>query len=922
MSVRQDLLQHPARLQALHDLKLPGTDPQPRFDHITQACQQAFNVSACIIALIDDRDEWIISASLSNSNASNSNASSTNTIDPRQITAELSLCQQTLDHEGIVEVSQLSQHSQYKDNPLINILPQVNHFTGIALSCQNEFLVGTLYLLSTDTLQLDNNQKTLFENFAAIAESELSHTLLRNIEEQLNQNQHALMIENERLALATHAGSIGIWEYNIVTNELKWDDRMFELYGVRRDQFQGEYEAWSHALHPEDKKRSERELDEAIVGIKPFNTEFRVVWPNGETHYIQAAANIVRDSRGTVERMIGVNQDITERKKMEHAWKQYQFIVQSSDDAILSKSLDGTITSWNPAAERMFGYTRKEIINQPIFMLIPQDRIQEELQIIERVSAGEKIESLETQHRRKDGSLLDVSATISPILDESGQVLGVSKILRDISERKKLDLMQSEFISTVSHELRTPLTSIRGALGLIIGKYSRDMPDDPLKMLDLANRNAERLSLLVNDILDLEKIQSGALELELVPVDMIVLAQRAYEENLGFADKHQVLLKLQIKTHGATVLGDQQRLLQVFANLISNAVKFSPTNGTVDITIETQGNLVEASITDRGSGIPEEFRERIFQRFAQADSSDTREKSGTGLGLSISKAIIDRHMGVIGYESSSTQGTRFYFQLPAEHSTQGNSTLHREQRKLVNLALICEDNHAVAQVLQSILSEEGVISDICNTLASTRNNLKNRPYDLLILDLNLPDANGIELLDELASSTRQSDIPVIVVSAHADNVKVQHKPDYHNVVEWLQKPVNTDYLKKLLYLLQHEKARILHIDDDMDILQVTEPMVRDFSEYHYASSVTEARSALQQQDFDLIFLDLTLPDGNGIELMQAIPDNCSVIIFSRSPGQHSDTRIKATLNKSFANIKHLRSAALQALSSSLHELHK
>ncbi len=891
------------RLNALNSLALLDTEPEERFDRITRLCQQVFDVSACLISLIDDSRQWI---------------KSSQGVSIKEIPLDKSICKDSIASASPMVITDLSQHDNYCNSSLASAPVNARFYAAVPLKFHDQTIIGTLSILDTEPRQITPDKVALLEEFSNLIEAELEHIQVLDIESQLKTNEQALLIENERLALATHAGNIGVWDYNILTNELKWDDRMFELYGIRRDQFPGEYEAWSHALHPEDKARSEQELMDAIQGVKPFNTEFRVIWPSGAIHYIQAAGNIIRNRNGEAERMIGVNQDITRQKNMEQAIKQFQFIIQSSEDAIISKTPDGIISSWNPAAERMLGYKPEEVIGQSMLTLFPQDRIQEEQLVINRISAGDKVESYETIQRRKDGTLIDVSVTISPIFDEAGNVIGASKIMHDISERKRFDLMKNEFISTVSHELRTPLTSIKGALGLLIGKHSRNIPDKAFKMLEMANRNAERLSLLVDDILDLEKIQSGALRLDMKPVDIIQLAKKAYEENVGFSAKHDAELELVINTDSAVAMADEQRLMQVFANLISNAIKFSPYGEVVQIIVNCTESQIEVSIKDNGPGIPEDFKERIFTRFAQADSSDTKEKSGTGLGLSISKAIIDKHKGIIGYETSSQNGTRFYFQLPAQHTADETKP---EKHKHIRKALICEDNESITDILKRILSEEGIRVDSAHLLNDARNLIDKNQYDLLILDLSLPDGNSIDLVDKLYQSEKSNKIPIIIVSAMADEGRNRYQGNSDMIIDWLQKPIDTDRLQKNLYLLQHPKAQILHVDDNLDMIQITALMFDDFSQFNYATTLNQATEMLSSQHFELIILDQTLPDGHGTELLSIIPEGTPIIIFSSSEYNGDDIRVKSTLNKSFANIKHLRSAALQALSQSLKELH-
>ncbi len=866
------------------------------FDRITRLAQHLLPSSSCFIVVTESNESWLVSAAGCNDDI---RAPSTLEGNFHSLNSPLIIEDTTLDTSA-------SSH------PAMTIAPHSRFLALLPFNIDSSDTRGLLVIADSSPRSISPSLKQSYLDLSYLAASEVEHNLLLQIRNELKHSEHALRIENERLALATHAGNIGIWEYNILTNELNWDDRMFELYGIQRDQFPGEYEAWSHALHPDDKARSEQELNDAIQGVKPFNTEFRVIWKNGEIHYIHAAANIIKDSLGRVERMIGVNHDITQRKKMDEAGKQFQSIIQSSDDAIMSKSLDGIITSWNPAAESMFGYSSEEAIGQPVLILFPEETPKEEQMLINRISTGEKIENFETVHQHKDGSLVDVSVTVSPIFDDAGEVIGASRIARDISERKKLDRMKSEFISTVSHELRTPLTSIRGALGLILGKSASQLPPKVASMLQMANRNAERLSLLVNDILDLEKIQSGALQLKLERIDLVELLKQSYEENTGFASKHHVSLELNLETESVFTYGDEKRLMQVLANLISNAVKFSPEKETVQLSITAMDEYAEISVKDYGPGIPEDFQSRIFQRFAQADSSDTREKSGTGLGLSISRAIIERHNGIIDYETDAEKGTQFYFRLPVatdEYSIPSSNSLHTPARR----ALICEDNLDVAEILRTILASEGIHSDIATLVSEARTLAMRHNYDLLILDLKLPDGNGIDLLHELDNSHSNEKLPVIIVSGAAEESRDKYLGNSDMIVDWLQKPIRQNRLREAILNIQYNRPHILHVDDDLDIIQVTNSLVKNFAHIDHATTLAEARTLLEGNSYNLVILDIMLPDGQGDQLLDAGDINCPCIIFSSHQPDFDHPCIKATMNKSISNINQLRDSILAAL---------
>jgi PAS domain S-box-containing protein len=263
-----------------------------------------------------------------------------------------------------------------------------------------------------------------------------------------------------------------------------------------------------------------------------------------------------------------------------------------------------------------------------------------------------------------DGRPRWLSTTKVPIKNDTGQVIGMVGVSRDITVRQEIDRLKSEFITTVSHELRTPLTSIRGSLGLLAGGAAGDISHSAMKMVDIAYKNSERLTRLVNDILDIERIEGGKLAFQITTLDLTGLVEQVIEANSGYGEQFGVTFVLTESIQGTRVQGDADRLTQVLTNLLSNAAKFSPAAGTVEVAVTRHEQLLRVSITDHGPGVPTAFRARIFGKFAQADGSAARQNGGAGLGLSIAKAIIERHGGRIDYTSEPDQGATFFVDLP------------------------------------------------------------------------------------------------------------------------------------------------------------------------------------------------------------------------------------------------------------------
>ncbi len=595
-------------------------------------------------------------------------------------------------------------------------------------------------------------------------------------------------------------------------------------------------------------------------------------------------------------------------------------IVETVVDGIITIDVLGNVQTFNPAAENLFGYSGEEVIGHNVNMLMPEPYAQQHDGYLGNfMNTGEaKVISIgrEVEGRRKDGSCFPMELAVSE-MDIQGKRM-FTGIVRDITERKKIERMKSEFVSTVSHELRTPLTSIRGALGLVLGKSAEQIPEDALEMLKMAERNSERLTLLINDILDLEKIESGRLEFEFGPLDLAVVLRAAVEANEGYAGQHQVSLKIGEQVDEAIIWGDEHRMLQVFANLISNAVKYSPTGDEVTVSIRSEGDIFRATVSDHGRGIPNEFRSRIFQRFAQADSSDTREKGGTGLGLSISKAIIDRHQGKIDYETVQGEGTQFYFEVPLWRETRARVDTSPDSQQAS--VLICEDSRDVALLLTSLLEQEGISCDIAGTIAAARKQLNAYDYSLLLLDLRLPDGDGMDLLRDLRAQEATRHLPVVILSGNANQGRQQFEAEAVNVIDWLQKPVTKAQLANVLKqaLQGTTRSSVLHVEDDPDIIQVTQALIGDIADYSHVATVKSARRWLSREHVDMVILDLTLADGSGLDLLDELKGRCPVVIFSgQEPGVEISAQVSAALTKSKASNQQLLSTIKMVMNKSV-----
>ncbi len=344
-------------------------------------------------------------------------------------------------------------------------------------------------------------------------------------------------------------------------------------------------------------------------------------------------------------------------------------IVESSDDAIVSKNLNGYITSWNAAAERMFGYPSAEIVGQHITTIIPLERRAEEDHVINEIRHGRRVGHFETVRCRKDGSLIDVSLTVSPIYASDGHIIGASKIARDISEQKRLrqavadaSRAKDEFLAMLSHELRTPLNTVLGYSHMLqSGTLERPALD---KALEAIIRNGDALTRLVNDVLDASRIVTGKMRLNPRVCDLAAVVQEAVETIQPAIMAKSQHLQVELGD-GLIVTGDPDRLQQVLWNLLSNAAKFTPVDGTITVRAEAVGDRLVLEVADTGSGIPAEALPHVFERFWQADATHTRGHGGLGLGLSLVRHFIELHGGrVTAHSDGPGKGARFEIELP------------------------------------------------------------------------------------------------------------------------------------------------------------------------------------------------------------------------------------------------------------------
>ncbi|WP_110666393.1 ATP-binding protein [Salinicola halophilus] len=488
--------------------------------------------------------------------------------------------------------------------------------------------------------------------------------------------------------------------------------------------------------------------------------------------------------------------------------------------------------------------------------------------------------------RHPDGHVIWLAGQSIPEREADGSTLWHG-FVHDVTERKRGERLKGEFISTVSHELRTPLTSISGSLGLIQGGALGTPPESMRSMLAVAHSNAQRLILLINDLLDMEKLVAGKMAFEMREQALMPLIDQAVESNQAYADQYRVHYVVSQRLDGVTVSVDAMRLQQVLSNLLSNAAKFSPPDMQVEVRVEPVGDRVRVSVIDHGPGIPETFHERIFQKFSQADASTTRKQGGTGLGLAITRELIERMRGAIDFFSEEGQGACFFFELPRLERPAAESfdTVSPDELAAGARVLIVEDDPDTALLLAILVRQWGYRAETAHTLEGATHWLERRSFDAITLDLMLPDGSGLTLLRKLREQPRTRDLPVLVISAVAEEGRLEIGGEL-NAVDWLGKPFDEARLAAALQGSTHAATthqRTLHVESDSDLTQRIAGYLAPTVTLDVARSLQEARYLMGSNDYDLISLDLTDAHSTAwemIPLLSQLAQQPAVILFS------------------------------------------
>jgi len=731
--------------------------------------------------------------------------------------------------------------AQARGEPLERVFRIVNEYTRqtVANPIGRALQTGNIVGLANHTALIDKNGRVIpIEDSAApIRDTQgkvIGAVMVFHDVSDRRRVEDALRTSEERLRATFNQAAVGIVVADLNGRFLEANPRFCDILGYSFDELQ--QLTFAQIVHPEDLSGSQAEARVLLAGeIQHCAFENRYIRKDGAALWGRTTLALLRDAGGEAQRIVGIVEDITDRKDTERALRESRAqaqeirsglaaIVESSDDAIISKTLEGVITTWNQGAERIFGYTAGEVIGKPVTLLIPPNQIDEEPTILQKLRRGERIDHYETVRLSKGGTLLDVSLTVSPVKDLNGTIIGASKIARDITQRKRMeaalreeiaireraeaalreaDRRKDEFLALLAHELRNPLAPIRYALAG--NKKAGRTPEQRKRAEDIIERQVTHMSRLLDDLLDISRITRGTLELKKNPTELTLAVGTAIETARPILDAKNHTLSLDLPTTAVRLEADPVRLAQAFSNLLINAAKYTDPGGHIQLRAAQDGHEVVVTIRDNGIGISADMMPRLFTLFSQAQTALGRAEGGLGIGLSLVRGVVTLHGGSIEARSDGPgTGSEFIVRLPIGTPLAEVTDIEATAENLVPGAglkiLVVDDNRDAADACASLLELSGHHVQTAYTgrhaleLAETF-----RPHAVL-MDIGLPDFSGYELATKIRAAPWGRGVLLIAVTGWGQEEDrrraLEAGCDHH-----LTKPIAPETVESLLQSL-------------------------------------------------------------------------------------------------------------------------
>ncbi|WP_217555658.1 ATP-binding protein [Vibrio metschnikovii] len=628
------------RQKTLDKTGLLNSGSEARFDRITRLAQQIFSVPIALISLVDRDRQWF---------------KSRQGLDAQQTPREISFCDHAILNSEIFVIENALVDQRFCDNPLVMGAPDIRFYAGAPLHSTKGYRIGTLCLIDSQPRSFSSKQRSMLKDLAATVEA------LIQAEE----------LSNERLGKLTAQLPGVVYQFQrFASGKITFpfsSPQILDLYGITPEQAAQDASPAFERIHPDDLQAISDSIEHSANTLEYWQATYRVRYQGQDYRWFAGQAKPERLSDGSVL-WHGYLHDIHEQEQARQTTERNEARLRSLFDfspigIALNDFETGQFLDLNNALIAPTDYTREEFIALSYWDITPQEYQSLEEQALANLNTTGRYGPFEKEYIRKDGSRYPVRLQGMLSKEQDGRTV-IWSLIEDITERRKLDKMKDQFISTVSHELRTPLTSIKGSLNLLAGGAVGSISDKAQALLVTAERNAQRLTTLINDLLDMEKLVAGKMPMTFLKQPLGPLLDETIDSLSSYAQQHNVVLLCSGSWPAVQVNVDGQRLIQALSNLLSNAIKFSPQGEAITIKVQQQDTNIHILVRDRGQGVAPEFEDRLFQRFSQADSSDTRKLPGTGLGLAITQEICQQLGGSVMYRQPNGRGAEFIIQLP------------------------------------------------------------------------------------------------------------------------------------------------------------------------------------------------------------------------------------------------------------------
>lgn len=628
------------RQKTLDKTGLLNSGSEARFDRITRLAQQIFSVPIALISLVDRDRQWF---------------KSRQGLDAQQTPREISFCGHAILNSEIFVIENALVDQRFCDNPLVMGAPDIRFYAGAPLHSTKGYRIGTLCLIDSQPRSFSSKQRSMLKDLAATIEA------LIQAEE----------LSNERLGKLTAQLPGVVYQFQrFASGKITFpfsSPQILDLYGITPEQAAQDASPAFERIHPDDLQAISDSIEHSANTLEYWQATYRVRYQGQDYRWFAGQAKPERLSDGSVL-WHGYLHDIHEQEQARQTTERNEARLRSLFDfspigIALNDFETGQFLDLNNALIAPTDYTREEFIALSYWDITPQEYQSLEEQALANLNTTGRYGPFEKEYIRKDGSRYPVRLQGMLSKEQDGRTV-IWSLIEDITERRKLDKMKDQFISTISHELRTPLTSIKGSLNLLAGGAVGSISDKAQALLVTAERNAQRLTTLINDLLDMEKLVAGKMPMTFLKQPLGPLLDETIDSLSSYAQQHNVVLQCSASWPAVQVNVDGQRLIQALSNLLSNAIKFSPQGEAITIKVQQQDTNIHILVRDRGQGVAPEFEDRLFQRFSQADSSDTRKLPGTGLGLAITQEICQQLGGSVMYRQPNGRGAEFIIQLP------------------------------------------------------------------------------------------------------------------------------------------------------------------------------------------------------------------------------------------------------------------